>query len=333
MQHPTYKGEKLKVTRKVKNSNSLNPYFPDDDLTKAVNLALLLNRPLLIMGEPGCGKSLLASAVAYEWYGNFMLDSNKFFEWNIKSTSRAKDGLYEIDNLQRLQDANFKTEIKTNLDIKNYIKDGPMALAMKNSLPLEKSVLLIDEIDKADIDFSNDLLNEIEKNSYTIPELKITYPNKETPFSEKPFIIITSNGEKDLSDAFLRRCVFHYIDLFSPTKLESDETRKWLERIVNARFGVKTKKDDVRDKAIATFIKLRKKLNTDQLTYRKTVSTSEFIDWFQVLQIASTDKVLAKELNIENDLKEFLKETSNSIPFGNVLFKTTKSLLDLPTAQ
>ncbi len=332
MPHKPYKGAKLTTTRPVwegKTKKYLDPYFPDPELEKAVNLAVILKRPLLLMGEPGCGKSLLASAVAYEWFGANMQNDKKFFVWHVKSTSKAKEGLYEIDNMLRLQDATLKGGETVDLTIgPKYLEYGPLALAMQHSTPDDKAVLLIDEIDKADIDFSNDLLNELERNSYYITEIKKveSYPNN-------PFVIITSNGEKDLSDAFLRRCVFHYIDLFSPQKLESAETKRWMERIINARFGLgSSKKDPLREKAIETFIKLRQKLNTDQLSYRKTVSTSEFLDWFSVLKQFSDDKKLATEIGVDKELQNWINKSSSTIPFGNVLFKTIKSLLDLPTA-
>lgn len=197
-----------KITRgKAVSFELMQPYFPDPDLVRAVNVALLINRPLLVMGEPGCGKSLLAKDIAWCWYGDQMLVNNKYFEWPIKSTSKAREGLYEFDYLGRLRDANAKSTKADNPE--HYVRYGQLANAMRASTAGEKSVLLIDEIDKADIDFSNDLLNELEQNSFTIVET-----GKIETSSHKPFIVITSNSEKDLSDAFLRRCVFHYIDLF-----------------------------------------------------------------------------------------------------------------------
>ena len=307
----------------------LQPYFPDPELVKTVNIALLLNRPLLVMGEPGCGKSLLAKAIAYEWYDKHMYQANMYYEWNIKSTSKAIEGLYEFDHLRRLRDTTYDKD-KVD-DIKSYIEEGPLALAMERSNETQKAVLLIDEIDKADIDFSNDLLNELERNSYQITESKET---KSFPY--RPFIIITSNSEKDLSDAFLRRCIFHYIDLFSKEKLETEEPKNWLRRIVQARYyNTEAYEPDAEmiTMAINTFVTLRQRMNADTLTYRKTVSTSEFLDWFSILKRCYHNGLLEGVSPLSNDFKEWLNKTNGKVPFGNALFKTTKSLMDLSTAK
>lgn len=329
MKSQSYLSTKLQSPRSVtrgKNSETLQPYFADDELQKAVNLALLLKRPLLIMGEPGCGKSLLAKAVAYEWYGEEMYSKNKYFEWNVKSTSKAREGLYDFDHLLRLRDANAKVRGVNAADKKQYRRFGPMAEAMRNSTGEEKSVLLVDEIDKADIDFSNDLLNEIDRNEFYVPET-----GERVSFSQddRPFIIITSNGEKDLSDAFLRRCIFHYIDLFSPSKIGSDKTTKWLTEIIRARFSSGTKKvdDPLVDRAIKTFLNLRKKMSDGSGSFRKMVSTSEFIDWFEALNGYSQREGLAGD----KELEQWLKGEAGStvpLPFGNLLLKTTTSLLN-----
>ncbi len=304
-------------------TETLQPYFPDPDLVRAVNVALLINRPLLVMGEPGCGKSLLAKDIAYCWYKERMFVDNKYFEWPIKSTSKAKEGLYEFDYLARLHDANVK-DVKSK-NPSNYIRYGQLANAMRASAADAKAVLLIDEIDKADIDFSNDLLNELEQNSFTITE-----SGKEETSKHRPFIVITSNSEKDLSDAFLRRCVFHYIDLFSNKKISTNEPNMWLKKIIKARYysGNETT-DPMIDKAIDTFLDFRKRMNTDVLTYRKTISTSEFLDWFSVLKQCSEEKGTPA---LTSDFQQWIS-TANplKIPFGNTLFKTTKSLLDLQT--
>jgi MoxR-like ATPase len=312
----------LNSRKKVVLSERLQPYFPDPELVRAVNVALLINRPLLVMGEPGCGKSLLAKDIAFCWYGDQMLLKNKYFEWPIKSTSKAKEGLYEFDHLRRLHAANTKApEAK---DPANFVRLGQLANAMKATTADEKAVLLIDEIDKADIDFSNDLLNELDQNSFTITETgeKITS-------AHKPFIVITSNSEKDLSDAFLRRCVFHYIDLFSNKKISTEEPKKWLKRIIKARYyNGEESTDPMIGKAIEAFISFRKRMNTDMLSFRKTISTSEFLDWFSVLkQCAEGHGTPA----LRSDLNAWIENNNHSrIPFGNALFKT-KSLLDLQT--
>ena len=320
------------VEGKEQPPEELQPYFPDPELVRAVNIALLLDRPLLVMGEPGCGKSLLAKDIAWCWYGKEMYTKDKYFAWNIKSTSKAKEGLYEFDYLRRLYDAN---SAKGNADDKqedagraaNYVIDGPLAKAMRASSKDEKAILLIDEIDKADIDFSNDLLNELEQNSYTIAETM-----QQKSFTEKPFIVITSNSEKDLSDAFLRRCVFHYIELFSNDKLKTNELRDWLKKIIEARYykGRPTENPMIK-KAIDTFIRLRSQMNGEMLIYRKTVSTSEFLDWFSVLKKCFENTSLASDMQLDAELQDWLTKPDSPLSFGNALFKT-KSLLDLKTA-
>lgn len=313
------------VDNKLPPPEELKPYFPDPELIKAVNIALLLNRPLLVMGEPGCGKSLLAKDIAFMWYGKDMYLLDKYFEWNIKSTSKAREGLYEMDYLRRLHDSNVGGGLP---DIGSYIQYGQLANAMKYSGPEAKAVLLIDEIDKADIDFSNDMLNELERNSFTIVETK-----KTEVYGEKPFIVITSNSEKDLSDAFLRRCVFHYIDLFSPKKLATQEPVNWLKKIILARYYRSQDPDEkIIQSAIDTFITLRKKMNADPLTYRKAISTSEFLDWFQMLKTCKDDPDVSEKSSLDKDFGEWLIDPQKKLPFGNALFKTTKSLMDFTTA-
>jgi MoxR-like ATPase len=335
MAHKPYTGKTLNdkkakpvdIPRKIvgdkkEPDDELQPYFPDPELVKAVNIALLLRRPLLVMGEPGCGKSLLAKDIAYMWYDKEMYQKDKYFEWNVKSTSKAREGLYEMDHLRRLRDSNRPGDTD---DIKEYIIYGELANAMKSSIPGEKSVLLIDEIDKADIDFSNDLLNELERNAFTVLETKAT-----EVYLEKPFIIITSNSEKDLSDAFLRRCVFHYIDLFSAKKLTTEEPSKWLKQIVQARhYNSKETDDPIIKKAIDTFLDLRKRMNIDSLTYRKSVSTSEFLDWFALLKQCKDDPAVAEASSLNDDFNSWMNKTDSKLPFGNALFKTTKSFMDL----
>ena len=179
-------------------------YVASDDLMSTVNIAMTLQKPLLIKGEPGTGKTMLAQAVA-EALGK------KLIIWNVKSTTKAQDGLYVYDVVQRLYDSQFGTEGVDN--IARYIKLGKLGEAFQAD---EQVVLLIDEIDKADLEFPNDLLWELDQMEFYIPETKETVRAK-----QRPIVIITSNAEKELPDAFLRRCVFHYIDFPDQTQMEA----------------------------------------------------------------------------------------------------------------
>src|SRR5690242_17895412 len=170
-------------------------YLTNDALEAAVNCALALERPLLVKGEPGTGKTLLAEAIAASL-------GAELIPWHVKSTTRAQDGLYVYDTVQRLYDSRFGDgDIR---DIKRYIKLGPLGQAFASH---EQRVLLIDEVDKADLEFPNDLLHELDRMRF-----RITETGKEVAATVRPVVIITSNNEKELPDAFLRRCVFHFID-------------------------------------------------------------------------------------------------------------------------
>ena len=171
-----------------------NDYVVSNELMNAVNIAMALEKPLLIKGEPGTGKTMLAQAISKA------LDK-KLVIWNIKSTTKAQDGLYVYDVVQRLYDSQFGTAGVD--DIKKYVKMGKLGEAFSSD---EQVILLIDEIDKADLEFPNDLLWELDKMEFYIPETKETVKAK-----KRPIVIITSNAEKELPDAFLRRCIFHYI--------------------------------------------------------------------------------------------------------------------------
>src|SRR5262245_6794401 len=170
-------------------------YLTNEALEAAVNCALALERPLLVKGEPGTGKTLLADAIAGA-------TGAELITWHVKSTTRAQDGLYVYDTVQRLYDSRFGDgDIR---DIRKYIKLGPLGRAFRSEA---RTVLLIDEVDQADLEFPNDLLHELDRSRFHITET-----SEEIIAKERPIVVITSNNEKELPDAFLRRCVFHFID-------------------------------------------------------------------------------------------------------------------------
>jgi MoxR-like ATPase len=225
-------------------------YISDDALSSAVNAALVLERPLLVKGEPGTGKTLLAQAIS-ESLGVPLLT------WHIKSTTKAVEGLYTYDVVQRLNDSRFGGKDVSN--IRQYIQLGPLGRALTSE---QQVVLLIDEVDKADLEFPNDLLRELDEMKFTIPELDETFVAK-----RRPIVVITSNAEKELPDAFLRRCVFHYISF-------PDAER--LKRIVAVHQPHLDSK--LLESALERFFRLRKLEGI-----RKKPSTSEFLDWLRVL--------------------------------------------------
>jgi len=225
-------------------------YVATDDLKVAVNAAIALERPLLVKGEPGTGKTELARQIS-DALGVEMM------EWNIKSTTKAQQGLYEYDAVSRLRDSQLGDE-RVN-DVRNYIKQGKLWQAFTAD---ERVVLLIDEIDKADIEFPNDLLQELDKMEFHVYETGETIVAK-----HRPIIIITSNNEKELPDAFLRRCFFHYI------RFPDTET---MQKIVDVHFP--DIKADLLEEALTQFYKIRETPNL-----KKKPSTSEVLDWLKLL--------------------------------------------------
>jgi len=283
------------------------PYVPHKTLKDAVNIAIQLGRPLLLKGEPGCGKTKLARAVAEEL-------ELPYFEWNVKSTSRAQDGLYTYDTIGRLRDAQLaastdltdeeKARIRKRFqDPGSYIIYGPLGNAFLSD---KRAVVLIDEIDKADIDFPNDLLHELEEKKFTVKEVPAEVVDGKRPLTEAkvvpanhpPIIFITSNAEKELPAAFLRRCLFYHITF-------PNESR--LREIVS--LHVKLKADDpFLIKAVEEFINLRELMKTNK--GGKLVSTSELLDWVPMLQ-----KIYGKK-------PEQLPAITEQLLFPSVLLKT-----------
>lgn len=255
-------------------------YIVSDELRNSVNIAIALSKPLLIKGEPGTGKTMLAQSIA-----NAL--NKDLFIWNIKSTTKAQEGLYVYDTVQRLYDSQFKDHDVAN--IKQYIKPGKLGEAFLSS---KQVVLLIDEIDKADLEFPNDLLWELDQMSYYIPETRETIKAQ-----TRPIVIITSNAEKELPDAFLRRCIFHYIAF---PDLEE------MGRIIKVHHPDLDKR--LLEQAMETFYMLRNIPNI-----QKKPSTSELIDWLQALVVGGISPGKIKQ----------------EIPFLGVLLKKNEDLDNL----
>ena len=251
-------------------------YVASPELMGSVNIAIALEKPLLVKGEPGTGKTMLAQAVAEALGMDLIL-------WSIKSTTKAQDGLYVYDTVQRLYDSQFGADVS---DIGKYIKLGKLGEAFRHE---GRCVLLIDEIDKADIEFPNDLLWELDKMEFYIPETKET-----VKASARPLVIITSNAEKELPDAFLRRCIFHYIDF---------PDAEMMEKIVRVHF------DDLDGRllrqALESFYAVRALRGL-----QKKPSTSELIDWVQALRIGGIDP----------------KRIEKELPFAGVLLKKNEDM-------
>ena len=259
-------------------------YVASEELMTAVNIAMTLQKPLLIKGEPGTGKTMLAQAVSDALGKDLII-------WNVKSTTKAQDGLYVYDVVQRLYDSQFGNEGVDN--IAKYIKLGKLGEAFTAE---SQVVLLIDEIDKADLEFPNDLLWELDQMEFYIPETKEMVKAK-----HRPIVIITSNAEKELPDAFLRRCVFHYIEF-------PDQAQ--MERIVHVHFD-RLEENLVRQ-ALAAFYWVRSLRDIE-----KKPSTSELVDWLRALVAGGVDP----------------DRLTAEIPFAGVLLKKDKDLRALQRAR
>src|SRR5262245_36503541 len=259
-------------------------YLTSPGLEAAVNCALALERPLLVRGEPGTGKTMLAESIAAGL-------NMKLIHWPVKSTTRAQDGLYVYDTVARLYDSRFNDGDPK--DIKRYIRLGPLGEAFAAPTRL---VLLIDEIDKADLEFPNDLLHELDRMRFYIHETK-----EEVVARERPVVVITSNAEKELPDAFLRRCVFHFIEF---------PDRELMARIVRVHHpDLETR---LLEQALGAFYALR-----EVPGLRKRPSTSELIDWIAALQRAGLRSV----------------ELEGALPFLGALLKREQDLLAYAEAQ
>ena len=271
-------------------------YVATDDLRVAVNASITLQRPLLIKGEPGTGKTVLAEEVAKA------LDA-ELITWNIKSTTKAQQGLYEYDAVTRLRDSQLgDARVK---DIRNYITKGKLWESFERD---KRPVLLIDEIDKADIEFPNDLLQELDRMEFYVYETNETIKAR-----VRPIVIITSNNEKELPDAFLRRCFFHYI------RFPDKET---MQKIVDVHFP-DLKKNLTKD-AMEVFFGLR-----DLPGLKKKPSTSELLDWLKLLMAEDIDPAVLRESSTKKTLPPLygalLKNEADVHLFERVAFMSRRN--------
>ena len=242
-------------------------YIATEDLRIAVNAAITLERPLLIKGEPGTGKTVLAEEISKAL-------NMPLITWHIKSTTKAQQGLYEYDAITRLRDSQLGDEkVK---DVKNYIKQGKLWESFESN---ERPILLIDEIDKADIEFPNDLLQELDRMEFFVYET-----NETIKAAKRPVVIITSNNEKELPDAFLRRCFFHYIS-FPDTST--------MEKIVDVHYP------KIKSKLVSESLKVFYELR-DVPGIKKKPSTSELLDWLKLLMNEDIKPEMLREKNANN---------------------------------
>ncbi len=261
----------------MKKFTGSSQYVADPELLETVNIAIALQKPLLIKGEPGTGKTVLAQAIASSL-------GLELLTWNIKSTTKAQDGLYVYDVVQRLYDSQLGTGGVE--DIARYVKLGQLGEAFSSE---EQVVLLIDEIDKADLEFPNDLLWELDRMEFYIPETRRTIRAR-----HRPIVLITSNAEKELPDAFLRRCIFHYIAFPDKTLMEE---------IV--RVHCPDLEEALLEQALEAFYRLR-----DTAGIQKRPSTSEMLDWVRALSLSG---IPAERLQ-------------TALPFAGVLLKKNQDL-------
>nr|UWI48851.1 MoxR family ATPase [Clostridioides difficile] len=265
------------IKKEMGNFKGSSDYVVSPELMASVNVAIALEKPLLIKGEPGTGKTMLAQAISNQLQKDLVI-------WNIKSTTKAQDGLYVYDTVQRLYDSQFGGEGVD--DIGKYIKHGKLGEAFSSK---QQVILLIDEIDKADLEFPNDLLWELDKMEFYINETKETVKAK-----QRPIVIITSNAEKELPDAFLRRCIFHYIEF---------PDRDMMEEIVKVHFD--KVEEHLLEQVMTTFYWIR-----SLKEIQKKPSTSELIDWIQALTLSG--------IPIEKIEKE--------VPFAGILLKNNEDI-------
>lgn len=304
--NPDYQPQPPPLGESKKRQRKCYPYRPEPGLVQAVNLAIALERPLLLQGDPGCGKTRLASAIAYEFSQRYLQGQEPwpYYCWNIKSTTRAQEGLYYYDAIARLRDAQFlgmnrledylpSEEVKELIQrLQNrsaYLEYGCLGKAF-----LEKShrpILLLDEIDKADIDFPNDLLLELEELRFEVPEIGAV-GDKSIAAAYSPIVIVTSNREKELPDAFLRRCVYYFLNF-----PEEDE----LVEIVKLHFpNLESEQEQLVEAAIDQFLDIRE-IGVKR-PESKRIGTSELLDWLRVLLNKPVPEALQNIRNLASNL-------------------------------